>query len=241
MGLEPDVWFYSKEKIANEGDTVLIKVKAESNTYGVTQAVSQGKAPWGGSGWFLSGWIFLLPGFLMFLAGVTISIIGLIGKADRSMERLLEEDKEFRRQQLMLREAARKQMQAQQKQQQWSAYSGSPEGPPPDPQNVVWTEDQTQEGQAPEGSIEGSAVGYQGDQAPRFETPGAAQMQVPIAPQQYRPPQTPPPDSASGQPMQIPQFVPPQQAPVAPQQQPQGPQAGPAPGGAVPREEPDQQ
>ncbi len=119
--LEPDVWVYSEEKFGDVGDQVLIKVKSERNDFGELRAVSMGKAGWGGSGWFSAGWIFILPGFLMFLAGAAILTFGLVGKADRSMERLMEEDKEFRRQQLMLREAARRQMESQQQQQKWAS------------------------------------------------------------------------------------------------------------------------
>jgi hypothetical protein len=119
---EPDVWVYSKEDIGEKGDKVLIKVESKPNELGEERAVATGPASWGSKG-YLSGWIFLLPGILLLIIGIILAAVGFIGKADRSMERLFQEDQELRRQQLMLKEAARKQMAEKQKQAQWSDYS----------------------------------------------------------------------------------------------------------------------
>jgi hypothetical protein len=213
VALEPNTWAYSEEKIGDVGDTVLIKVKSDSNELNEIRPVIVGKAPWGGSGWFTGGWIFLLPGFLLLLAGIAILTIGIIGKADRSMERLMEEDKEFRRQQLMLREAARKQMEAQHQQQQWASYSG----------------------ETPPGEV---SVGIEGQAQPQPSTvvaPAAQQQMVPEGPPQQAPVQQTQPlpqgmpeqpayqAPASSQPQMAPQMVPqtPQQASI--QQAPMGP------------------
>ncbi|MGA1794198.1 MAG: hypothetical protein ACMUHM_09620 [Thermoplasmatota archaeon] len=238
--LEPDVWFYSEDDIGDVGDTVLVKVKAEPNSFMETRAVSQGKAGWGGTGWFWSGWIFLLPGILMMIIGIALSVIGIIGKADRSMERLMEEDKEFRRQQLMLREAARKQMQAQHQQQQWTSYSGSLEDQPqPVPGAAELTPEQAQFAQMfppqqpqmqPQAQSPQYAPPPQGypQQAPQQAQGGGygyaqqqpqQQMQAP----QYTPPQqTGPPPQAPAAPYQG-------QPPAQPPQQPQQPQYAPPP------------
>jgi hypothetical protein len=119
---EADVWVYSKLDLGDKGDRVLIKVVSKPNELGEERAVATGAASWGSKG-YLSGWIFLLPGSLLILIGISLAAVGFIGKADRSMERLFQEDKELRRQQLMLKEAARKQMAEKQKQAQWSDYS----------------------------------------------------------------------------------------------------------------------
>jgi hypothetical protein len=124
--LEPDTWIYSDEEFGERGDRVLIKVSNEQNEYGEARAVYSNKAPWGGSGWFTGGWIFALPGILVTLAGGAMLITGIIGRSDRSMERLMEEDKDLRRQQIMLREAARKKMEEKHRSQQWSNYDNSP-------------------------------------------------------------------------------------------------------------------
>lgn len=119
---EPDVWVYSREDLGEKGDRVLIKVVSKPNDLGEERAVATGPASWGSKGYF-SGWIFLLPGILLIIIGIALAAVGFIGKADRSMERLFQEDQELRRQQLMLKEAARKQMAEKQKQAQWSDYS----------------------------------------------------------------------------------------------------------------------
>jgi hypothetical protein len=236
--LEPDVWVYTEDKFGDVGDTVLIKVKSERNDFGEIRAVNQGKAGWGGSGWFSGGWIFILPGFLMFLGGAAISTVGLIGKADRSMERLMEEDKEFRRQQLMLREAARKQMEVQQRQQQWiSDGSGQPQPGQPAPMGEVQPQPA---GFAPQGGIQPApqavpaqppAAGYAAapqavpQVAQQFEAPPPQPVAAPQAAPQF---QTPPPQPAPAPqsvPAPPPQNIPPQAPQVQmPGQPPQAPQ-----------------
>jgi hypothetical protein len=197
--LEPSLWVYSEDKIGEKGDSVLIKVKSETNSFNEIRVVSEGKAAWGGSGWFSAGWIFILPGFLLLLAGVAISAIGFIGRADRSMERLLEEDKEFRRQQLMLREAARKQMQVQQQQKQWSTYT-DPTLSQPQPQ--------------PAGGID-QAAGTEAQQP--VPTPVPAMQQGGSIQQTGAPPQFDTPQPAPAQPVQ---YQAPQQPAAPPQYQP---------------------
>ncbi|MFO8050102.1 MAG: zinc ribbon domain-containing protein [Thermoplasmatota archaeon] len=118
--VEPDTWIYSDEAFGEKDDRVLIKVVSEENQYGEIRAVYANKAPWGGSGWISAGWIYALPGILISLAGLTMLIFGIVGKKDTSMDRLMQEDAELRRQQIMLREAARKKMEAQKRSQQWS-------------------------------------------------------------------------------------------------------------------------
>jgi hypothetical protein len=199
--LEPSLWVYSKDKFGDEGDKVLIKVKSDTNSFNERRVVSEGKAAWGGSGWFTAGWIFLLPGFLLLIAGIVISTIGFIGKADRSMERLLEEDKEFRRQQLMLREAARKQMQVQQQQKQWSNYA-DPNLAQGQPQPLEGTEQPMgMDVQAQDQPVPPQQGGFEQQQGatPQFEAPQTApvlpvqdqaMMQQPVQPQ-YQPPDLP--------------------------------------------------
>jgi hypothetical protein len=126
VNYESHVWVYSKEDLGDEGDMVLIRVESKYNDFGEQRAVSPGYAPWGGKG-YLSGWIWILPGLLIFLGGLAAFLIGFIGRSDRSMERLMSEDKELRRQQLMLREAARKQMEEKEKQRQWQEGGGLPQ------------------------------------------------------------------------------------------------------------------
>lgn len=219
---EPDVWFYSNEKVGEVGDNILIKVKSEPNELQELRAVSQGKAPWGGTGWILSGWIFLLPGILMLLIGVTILVIGIIGKADRSMERLMEEDKEFRRQQLMLREAARKQMEARQKQSQWTSYSAPTEAEPaPPPMDLP--PDQLRGGLIWEEGPAGMPPADQYIQPDQYPSAQMADVSGGPIPQQYVPPQYAPPQP--GEPpsnYQAQQYAPPQNASAPPQEQDPG-------------------
>jgi hypothetical protein len=183
--LEPDLWIYSEKNLGEDGDMVLVKVSSKTNDFNEVRPVTNGKAVWGGSGWITGGWIFLLPGFLLILAGIAILVIGLIGKADRSMERLMEEDKEFRRQQLMLREAARKQMEASQQQQEWASYSGGEPGQP----QPVGAVDQTQPQPVPAAPAE--QVQYAPQGAPLqagYQAPAVTQPQ-PVQQMNLQPPQ----------------------------------------------------
>jgi hypothetical protein len=130
VNYEDDVWVYSKEDLGSKGDFVLIKVESKTNEFGEERAVSPGYASWGGKG-YRSGWIWLMPGLVILLGGLLVFLIGFIGKADRSMERLMQEDKELRQQQLMLRQAAKKQMDDKERQRQWQ--DGAPTSPQPQP------------------------------------------------------------------------------------------------------------
>jgi len=194
---EPDLWVYSEDEFGEKGDKVLIKVRSEANSFNEIRVVSEGKASWGGSGWLTAGWIFLLPGFLLLVAGLVISVIGFIGKADRSMERLLEEDKEFRRQQLMLREAARKQMQVQQQQRQWSTYT-DPTLVGEQPQ-AAGAPGQIPVAEMPPEVPQSGLAEQQGTVQPRFEAPQPA----PMEPAQFQPPRQEQPDYQ--RPSEIPQ------------------------------------
>ncbi len=122
VNYESDVWVYSDKDLGSKGDRVLIKVESKGNDYGEERAVSPGYAPWGGRG-YLSGWIWLMPGLTILIGGLLVFLMGIVGKADRSMERLMQDDKELRQQQLMLRQAAKKQMEEKEKQRQWQEGS----------------------------------------------------------------------------------------------------------------------
>ncbi len=195
VNYESNVWIYSETDLGEKGDWVLIKVESRPNMFLEQRAVSPGFAAWGGHG-FLSGWIWILPGLLIGLAGLIMFLIGIIGKADRSMERLLSEDKELRHQQIMLREAARKQMEQKEKERFWQDGTTMGEVSPPGEQPIA------PEGQPQQASIT-PQVGYP-SQSPsdiaqgQMEQPPVAQP-VPAQPQ-YQPPVA-------------------QQAPVSPQDQ----------------------
>jgi predicted nucleic acid-binding Zn ribbon protein len=198
---EADVWVYSDEDLGSSGDRVLIRVESKSNNFGEDRAISPGYAPWGGKG-FRSGWIWLMPGLLIFLGGLAVFLIGIIGKADRSMERLLQEDKELRQQQLMLRQAAKKQMQEKERQKQWQEGGGPPpqqaggEQPPP-PQRQ------------PAPPVAQQVGGGQPRQPPQGQPQQPTQQGQP---QQaaYAPPQQPPQGQPQQQTQQPPKYQPPQ-------------------------------
>jgi hypothetical protein len=116
IGMESDCWVYSKQDLGSVGDSVLVKVESKSNPFKEARAVvvdKQGKG-------ILSGWPYILPGLLILLVGGVILTIGIVGKADTSLERLLQEDKEFRKQQLAMMQAARKAAIEKQKQSTWT-------------------------------------------------------------------------------------------------------------------------
>ncbi|MDG6223906.1 MAG: hypothetical protein QCI82_00155 [Candidatus Thermoplasmatota archaeon] len=113
--VEPDAWVYSDIDLGDKGDWVLITVRTEQNSFGESRAVVEKKH---GNG-LLSGWWLLLPGIILMIIGSVILTIALIGKPDTSLERLMEEDREFRRQQLAMMQAARKAAMEKQKQSTW--------------------------------------------------------------------------------------------------------------------------
>lgn len=115
VSIEPSAWVYSDIDLGNKGDSVLITVKTEQNSFGESRAVVEKKH---GNG-PLSGWWLLLPGLILLVIGSVILTIALIGKPDRSLERLMEEDREFRRQQLAMMQAARKAALEKQKLSTW--------------------------------------------------------------------------------------------------------------------------
>lgn len=211
---EADVWVYSEEDLGSKGDRVLIKVESKSNDFGEDRAISPGYAPWGGKG-FRAGWIWLMPGLVIFLGGLVVFLIGIIGKADRSMERLLQEDKELRQQQLMLRQAAKKQMQDKERQQQWQEGGGPPPQGPPQQAGVEQPPPQ------PQPREPAPPVAQQvGDAQPR-QPPQQSQQQPAYTQQQQGQPQQPPqglpqqpayapPQQQAGQPQQPPKYQPPQ-------------------------------
>jgi hypothetical protein len=114
--MESDCWVYSKEDLGSVGDWVMVKVEAKDNSFHETRAVVSEKK---GNG-LLSGWLYLLPGIIIMLIGAVLLTLGIVGKADTSLERLLEEDKEFRKQQLAMMQAARKAAIEKQKQSTWA-------------------------------------------------------------------------------------------------------------------------
>jgi hypothetical protein len=226
-GREPHTWVYSERDLGDEGDWVLLKVKSSPNFFMERRAVDTGKIWWGGSGFF-SGWIFAFPGVLIFIAGAGILTFGLIGKKDTSIDRLLEEDAEFRHQQMALMQSARMAAMKQQQQTQWQMKSGAqpeglqqpvPEGQPPAPAQQ----------QMPQG------VPAQQPMAQPQPVPTPTPSGVPGAqPQQPQPVQTPPPMGAPA--VQVPQ-VPPQGTPQAPATAPPAVQLpeNPPPAAAAPK------
>lgn len=169
---EPDVWVYSDENLGEEGDLVLIKVESKPNDFGESRAVFTDFAPWGHRTIF-SGWIWVMPGFVIFLTGLGLFLVGAIGKADRSMERLMQEDKELRQQQIMLREAARKQMQQKEQQRQWQEGGLSGEAPAQGQEAL-----QTQEGTTPMPGYPSQAPTDQPQQEPQTQVAPQQQTQA---------------------------------------------------------------
>ena len=191
VNIEPDVWVYSDKDLGEKGDRVLIKVESRANDFGEERAVSSGFAPWGGHG-YRAGWIWLMPGLLTTLTGVVMFLVGFIGRADRSMERLLAEDKELRQQQLMLRQAAKKQMEEQERLRQWREGGISPQS---GYQPTAGGEEMTQ---------------TQPTQTPTPGYPSQVPSEVPQVQEQIPGPGQAAPDSGvSGQ--ETPQYTPPQQ------------------------------
>jgi len=112
---ERDLWVYSERDLGKKHDNVLIVVEQKTNDEtGEFRAVHAGNPVWGGN-----GWIFVILGVMMVIAGLALLIVGLVGKADRSVERLLEEDAEFRRQQLNLIHAAKAKAQEEARRSGW--------------------------------------------------------------------------------------------------------------------------
>jgi len=211
--IEPDLWVYSDEELGENGDRILIKVVSKPNEFNEERAVSAGKAWWGGNG-YLSGWILLVPGILLIIGGIVMAAVGFIGKADRSMERLLSEDKELRRQQLMLKEVARKQMEEKARQAQWTDYKGQ--------QQMVL---------APQSAVAGTPPGTPVQPPPAVPQGQAYLPQQPAQmPGQYQQPpaQYPYPQQQTAPPPQYPAY--PQQAPPMQQLYQYQPQPPPPPG-----------
>ena len=196
VNYESSVWIYSDTDLGEKGDWVLINVESRPNMFGEERAISPGFAAWGGHG-FISGWIWIVPGLLIGLTGLIMFLIGIIGKADRSMERLLAEDKDLRHQQIMLREAARKQMEQKEQQRQWQNEPNMGEASPVGERSMV------PEGQPQQAFITPQA-GYP-SQAPS-EMPQEQVAQPPVA------------QPVPTQPQDQPQIA--QQAPLQPQYQP---------------------
>jgi len=170
ISLEDDCWVYSTQDLGGVGDTVLVKVEGKKNSFGETRAVVVDKK---GNG-LLSGWLFLVPGLLIMIGGGILLALGIIGKADRSLERLLEEDKEFRKQQLAMMQAARKAAIEKQKQSTWA------------PEHYPQTQQSAYPSQAPLVSepISAPAVA-EGPIAPPVDAPA----QAPAASPSFTPPQ----------------------------------------------------
>lgn len=211
--IEGDTWVYAKDDIGEKEDKVLIKVVSKENDFRETRAVYDGKAPWGGSGWITGGWIFALPGLLITVTGGIMLTLGLVGKADRSMERLMAEDKELRRQQIRLREAARKKMEEQHKSQQWSS-------PTPDPGAQEQPPVQEQVPTAIPQEVMGAEPVSPAPTQPEAQQPQVQQQ--PAGAPAYQPPQPQPVPQQEAQPQYQapPPAAPPQQQPAEQQYQP---------------------
>jgi hypothetical protein len=227
---EPHTWIYSDRDIGKTNDYVLLKVRSEPNDFMERRAVDTGKVWWGGSGFF-AGWIFALPGILIFFVGSGLLIIGFIGKKDTSIDRLLEEDAEFRKQQIALMQSARMSAMKQQKETQWHQMQSAqqaypPQQPLPDQQAAPGslpqqTGDQVQpEPLPPQAVVPGGQIppAQQVPQTPMVQMP-QAQPQVPFdAPPMVQMPQTQPQVPSGAPPaVQMPQTPP---APIQTQDQP---------------------
>ncbi|MGA1821120.1 MAG: hypothetical protein ACMUIG_01175 [Thermoplasmatota archaeon] len=221
VGREPHTWIYSDRDLGKEGDFVLVKVKSEPNTFMERRAVDTGKVWWGGSS-FMSGWIFAMPGIVLFLVGSGILTYGLIGKKDTSIDRLLEEDAEFRKQQIALMQSARIAAMKQQKETQWhQMQAGSQQV---SPQQQVPAEQQSAPVQQPMVPNQPAPAGPpQGDAGVQVPPAQPQPVPVPEGAPVGQPPQAPPQQPLSPPPeVRLPQTPP--QAPAA--QQPQGVQSG---------------
>lgn len=121
MRKETDTFVFSERDLGEEGDMVLVKVESKDNFYGEIRAVDAGGYWWGGTG-YGGGWILTIPGILVFLGGSVVLTIALIGKKDTSIDRLLEEDAELRKQKLALLQSARAQAMEKRKGSQFHGY-----------------------------------------------------------------------------------------------------------------------
>ena len=169
MRKETDTWVFSERDLGEVGDNVLVKVESRSNYYGEKRAVDAGEYWWGGKG-YMGGWIFAMPGILIFLTGLGILIYGLIGKKDTSIDRLLEEDAELRKQQLALLQSARAQAMEKQKRSTFHGYSAAQSGseqqqPQPSQQQGAAGTRTYQQQTTP------SQSGQSGEVIPQVETP----------------------------------------------------------------------
>lgn len=219
VGREPHTWIYSERDLGENGDYILVKVKSEPNFFMERRAVDTGKIWWGGSG-FMSGWIFAFPGILVFLAGAGMLIYGFIGKKDTSIDRLLEEDAEFRKQQIALMQSARMAAMKQQQNTQWQQMEGQPAAPeqqvpggqPPPPIQQAGAQGEPLQPPVVQGQTAPipQPVGVPGGQVPQGQPVpaappmGAPAVQMPVAPPQAQMdapavqlPQTPPPAPAT--------------------------------------------
>ncbi|MCK5773434.1 MAG: hypothetical protein KAH57_06560 [Thermoplasmata archaeon] len=216
---EPDLWIYSSKDLGEKGDTILIKIEVDQNELGEARAVYVDD-PW----WGQSGWIFAFTGVLILIAGAILLTIGVVGRTDKSMDRLLEEDAEFRRQQLNMIHAAKIKAQEEAKKSGWGAdpYAATPIMPegaqqaPEQPMGAAPDQIQPQPGeQPPQGD---PVVTQQIEGSPEVPPQPTAQQPpaqgVSVQPQPAVPPQ------------QVPQPAPAPEQPVATQPQPAEPTQG---------------
>ncbi len=209
---EPDLWIYSSKDLGNKGDVILIKVEIKQNDLGEARAVYVDD-PWWGQG----GWIFAFPGVLILIAGSILLTIGLVGRTDKSMDRLLEEDAEFRRQQLNMIHSAKIKAQEEAKRSGWGAdpYATTP----------IMPEGAQQAPAQPMGGAP-DQIQPQPTAPPPQGAPVITPQQAPAQPMGGTPDQIQPQPAPAVPPQQVQQPAPATEQPVAPPPQPAEPPQG---------------
>ncbi len=220
--MEPDLWVYSSKDLGDKGDTILIKIEIEQNDITGESRAVYADDPW----WGQSGWIFAFPGVLILIAGAILLTIGLVGRTDKSIDRLLEEDAEFRRQQLNMIHAAKIKAQEEANRSGWGTdpYAATPIMP----EGAQQVPAQPMEGAQPMGDTPGQEQPLPAAQIPQ-PVPVFPPQQVPAQPMegaqpmgetpaQVQPTLQPPQPAPAETPQQVPQAA---TAPVQPTVPPQ--------------------
>ncbi len=223
---EPDLWVYSSKDLGNKGDMILIKVEIKQNELGEGRAVYVDD-PW----WGQSGWVFIFPGVLILITGAILLTIGLVGRTDKSIDRLLEEDAEFRRQQLNMIHAAKIKAQEEAKKSGWGAdpYAATPIMP----EGAQQAPAQSMGGAPGQMPLQPTAPPQQAPAQPMGGAPGqmplqptAPPQQAPVQPMGGAPGQVQPQPTPAVPSQQVPQPAPAPEQPAAPPPQPAEPPQG---------------